>query len=56
MSTKIYAIVAGLSTAVLGVLGANGVIPADLASGLSSLVAVIVAQLAHNAPPPVAKV
>lgn len=50
MSTKIYAIVAGVVTATLGVLAANGVIPKDLALGMSSLVSIVVAQLAHNAP------
>lgn len=47
---KIYAVISGSLVAVLGVLGQQGVIDPGLATALSTLVGLVVTQLAHNAP------
>lgn len=47
---KIYAVISGSIVAVLSVLGQTGVLPHALTDALSTLVALVVTQLAHNAP------
>lgn len=56
---KIYAIVTGSITAILGVLVTQGVLSGELAGAIGTIVAsvgsALVTQMAHNAAPPVAK-
>lgn len=47
---KIYAVISGSVIAVLGVLASTGVLSHGVADALSTIVGLVVTQLAHNAP------
>jgi hypothetical protein len=52
---KIYSVISAVLVAVVGALGAEKVIDPGMAAAVATVIAAVIAQVAHNATPPAPK-